>query len=322
MHRFQAWHYHYLVAIRLSQSLLPQVASVNFGGQLTLARGSFVGERVRKMDIVGYHVPSLIGAGATFTSIYAAFAKFDADQSDKNRDFVREWLLGLEVDDRRWAQFFKELFEKVFGSRHVSIKCVRRSSIVSAGLIGLILIYAYLKYSHSPDPRAIVYWIIVAAIVDYLTLWKTRMLLTRTRLLRNGLVAMAIVIGDALATSVIATIVLVGFPALMLARYVSPEDADQYISEFLRVISPFSPVQTEFINDVAVDRLLMLAPFFTSAWLWMYLIVAYLMRGASYLPSWLRPLSKVMDFESHPVRAIGYITATVSSAIMAAIALI
>jgi hypothetical protein len=80
------------------------------------------------MDIFGYHIPGLIGVGATFGSVYGAFAKFDADQSEENRQFVREWLLGLKVDDQQWARFFKELFTRVFGDRHLSWKCFGRSA--------------------------------------------------------------------------------------------------------------------------------------------------------------------------------------------------
>ena len=68
------------------------------------------------MDVFGYHIPSLAVVAAAFSSVYAAFAKFDADQSDKNRQFVRQWLLGLKVDDGQWAQFFQELFSKAFGA--------------------------------------------------------------------------------------------------------------------------------------------------------------------------------------------------------------
>jgi hypothetical protein len=58
----------------------------------------------KQVDILGYQLPSLIGVGATFTSIYAAFAKFDTDQSEENRKFVREWLLGIKMDDRYWTR--------------------------------------------------------------------------------------------------------------------------------------------------------------------------------------------------------------------------
>jgi hypothetical protein len=55
--------------------------------------------------------------------------------------------------------------------------------------------------------------------------------------------------------------------------------------------------------------------------LWVDLLVAYAMRAANYLPLWLRPLSKVMDFESRPVRTIGYVAAAVAALIVGVITL-
>jgi hypothetical protein len=95
------------------------------------------------VDILGYHIPGLVSVGGTFTSVLAAFAKFDADQSDQNRTFVREWLLGLKVDDRHWAEFFRGLFAKAFGDRRLSVKCVRRSALLSISLCAAIWTYGY-----------------------------------------------------------------------------------------------------------------------------------------------------------------------------------
>jgi hypothetical protein len=162
------------------------------------------------MDVFGYHIPGLMGVGATFGSVYGAFAKFDADQSDDNRKFVREWLLGLKADDRQWAQFFKELFTKVFGERHLSVKCAGRSASLSVMLLAAIWLYWFIEYrwmfsSEGSDliiERAL-FWTMLAVVADYLSLWKTRILLTRSSLLGNGLTAMTIVVGDALATFII-----------------------------------------------------------------------------------------------------------------------
>jgi len=60
-----------------------------------------------EMDVLGYHQPGLVGLGAVFAAVYGAFAKFDGDQSEENRKFVRDWLLGLKVDAGRWASFFQ-----------------------------------------------------------------------------------------------------------------------------------------------------------------------------------------------------------------------
>jgi hypothetical protein len=61
---------------------------------------------------------------------------------------------------------------------------------------------------------------------------------------------------------------------------------------------------------------LLLAALLTSAWLWVFLVVAYAIRAVSLVPRVLKPLSKVMDIENHPVRTIGYVSATLSSAVV------
>ena len=58
------------------------------------------------MDLFGYHLPGILAALTTFGGVYGAFAKFDADQTDENRKFVRDWLAGITVDDRRWQTAF------------------------------------------------------------------------------------------------------------------------------------------------------------------------------------------------------------------------
>jgi hypothetical protein len=45
-------------------------------------------------------------------------------------------------------------------------------------------------------------------------------------------------------------------------------------------------------------------------------------RGVNRVPAFLSLLSKVQDFEAHPVRTIGYVAATVSAVVVAIITLV
>ena len=162
------------------------------------------------MGMVGYHLPSILTAVIAFVAVLVAFARFDGDQSGDTRHFVRDWLLGLKVDDRKWKQFFEELFARFFGPKHLSWKCASRSFLLSAIL--LIAVYAlwnvtwdWPKFRGFNDPfvSTIAVVLIGAVIVNYLSLWKTRALLTRVGSLQNAFVAAAIVVGDILATTVI-----------------------------------------------------------------------------------------------------------------------
>ena len=275
------------------------------------------------MDILGFHIPSLIGVGATFTSVYAAFARLDADQSEENRKFVREWLLGMKLDDRYWAEFFKDVFARVFGDRHFSVKCIRRSALFSISLCAVIFLIGY-RWLGDGNPAVYllltVIWTVSAIIADYLSLWKTRILLTRSSLLSNGLTAMVVVVVDAFATLVFA---IAAGGIIVLIAYLGGDKTSLSIPELMLLMTKTAFSWPHIAHDqTGIGRLMFLAPLFTSAWLWVYLVVAYAMRAANYLPSWLRPLSRVMDFESHPVRTIGYVAATVSAMIVGIITLV
>ena len=68
-----------------------------------------------RMGMVGYHLPSILAAVIAFVAVLVAFARFDKEQSEGTRHFMRDWLLGLKVDDRKWKQFFEELSARFFG---------------------------------------------------------------------------------------------------------------------------------------------------------------------------------------------------------------
>jgi hypothetical protein len=256
-----------------------------------------------------------------FGAVYKAFATFDGGQSDEQRRFVRDWLLGLRVDDRGWSQFYKELFARFFGKKHFSWECLLRSSLLSSFLIVAIYAVSYVKNREllvdlaSVEASFLVMSLFSAIIADYLSLWKTRLILTKLNPLRNGLIACSIVAVDFVVTTIVFSITNV----LALTVY------------YFIYFNLWGGVQGIGIHDYLIDvawtaasaffplGLLYLAALLTSAWLWIYLIVSYGMR---LFPRILAVLSRIQDLENHPVRTIGYAAATVSAAIAIIVTLI
>jgi hypothetical protein len=269
------------------------------------------------MDLFGYHLPTLAGVGATFAFVYRIFAKFDSDQSDGNRKFIRDWLLGLTVDDRKWETFFREIFAKFFGPKHLSLRCVIRSTILSVSII--LIIYAIWLGIDSTRVEsfkgalgnlvfAILFATVCACIIDYLSLWKTRILLTKSHLSNRASTALLLVVGDFVATSFLFLFVytLIAYTFFFIVGF--------KISPISLALEAFGDIYHE--NHSYPYRPVYLAALFTSAWLWVYLIVAYAIRLLHLAPSSLRHVSKIMDFEDHPVRTLGYLAATVSAVVV------
>jgi hypothetical protein len=155
------------------------------------------------MDIGGFHVPSIVSAGGTFASIYGAFSRFDRIQSRANRKFVSAWLKGLKAPQAEWSTFFLEIFEKFFGAEHLSVKCFKRSVLLSAFLIFMTTaVTALITEGPFPtDPRDMYTLIFAGCLTDYLSLWKTRWLLTRFDLIRKRITVLGLIAVDLIGTT-------------------------------------------------------------------------------------------------------------------------
>ena len=113
------------------------------------------------MDIGGLHIPTVVGTGvsatATFGFVYTLFSRFEKLQSRKNRHFVAHWLLGLKVPQDGSEHFFIELFDKLFGPRHWSFRCVAASSILTTVLVVLAFsLFRPFRFGNFFDPNKVI----------------------------------------------------------------------------------------------------------------------------------------------------------------------
>jgi hypothetical protein len=274
------------------------------------------------MDLFGYYLSSLAGAAAAFTAVYGAFAKFDGDQSEENRRFVRDWLLGLKVDDQKWAHFFTTLFTRFFGVEHWSVQCAKRSFALSLTLIAVIWLLWY-REINGEILVYIVTSVMLGCVMDYFSLWKTRFILTRLSSFGSGRIIAIAVASDFLATSIlfVATVFL-----LLLTKLGTVfGDAFKWMV-FWNTIDALVSMTWASLNykttTILPIWLLYSAALLTSAWLWVYLIVAYGMRTLSKISPLFKALTKILDFNDHPVRSIGYVAAAVSAIIVGVATLI
>src|SRR5262245_2190233 len=85
---------------------------------------------------------------STYGAVYSVFSHLDSLQSDANRAFVAQWLKGVTVSRSGWDTFFIHLFDRVYGRRHFSIECARRSSLQT--ILYLVAGQLYIHVYH-PD---------------------------------------------------------------------------------------------------------------------------------------------------------------------------
>jgi hypothetical protein len=276
------------------------------------------------MDIAGFHIPGFVSASTAFTSVYAVFYRFDRIQSKKNRQFVSYWLKGVQAPHTQWNLFFLELFARLFGSRHLSFRSFITSAALSMCLVAGVLAYLIVRTGDYPtfemlNGTTILFaslFLFTNIVSDYLSLWKTRVFLTKIGTLSRYITLFGVVIIDLAATTLlyissgifVTTILEIGFDTLTWQLWI--DNIEQVVTGVFGLNKGFlSDLPNTFRNFYLVSLL-------TSAWLWMYVATAILMRGLLFLPTAISGLSKIADLDEHPVRTIGFGAGLISAVVV------
>ena len=273
------------------------------------------------MDFAGWQLPGVLSAGATFTSVYAAFARLDRIQSRANRQFVSRWLLGLKTNGTDWRVFFVEVFGRFFGRKHLSWRCVIASFGLSVLLVSVVVLISFLR---TVDPvtqvENLVDFGVIAAtacIADYASLGKTRLLLTSRLLQGKGAAFLLLVVAaDFVATTLCYLFVLsalVVLALLMSGRRGWNELPDIFLLWFKTLAGD---VRQNWRSGASFFELSYAAALLTSAWLWAYMVAAALWRAVASLPNVLRNLGKVVDMHEHPIRSLGFVASVISAGVV------
>jgi len=80
-------------------------------------------------------------------SVLGVFELGERFASQRAKDALSKWLISFDVQKAKaLPDGTQELFERIFGERHFSLKCFARSAVFSVGamaFIGLLLILIY-----------------------------------------------------------------------------------------------------------------------------------------------------------------------------------
>lgn len=269
---------------------------------------------------------------------------FDKSESVASRDTKRtisRWLKNLDSQEiaSRWPQHFVDMFDSVFGHRHLTLKCFFRSSIasiVSVVIIGLLWAGLYpLEFKHvvtnSRAPWVSLVYIValillVNVLPDYLSLLETRLVLA---LIANRGSRIAVWVGllvDVIATGALAIgsvyfanillgpLVLTIFfwttsvdPLLMLQNAYS-----QLWQSLVRGYRPPLPgIFAIFSLSIGSKPCVVCVPwgvwafasFFTSAWLWTYALAGALVKRLY----WVGVAINALDIHEKPITSLGWV---------------
>ena len=146
---------------------------------------------------------------ALAASFYAAIRFFGNHFSKSAKDDLALWLLGAYDDT--WSSQFCKLFDTVFGTKHLSWSCFRRSAVASFiavialwflvdPLLGLL---NYRTASGLDIREALLLGALINVIPDYISLLETRWLLYRFQNIRSFRGQAIVLVADAIFTGTI-----------------------------------------------------------------------------------------------------------------------
>jgi hypothetical protein len=216
------------------------------------------------------------------------------------------------------------LFERVFGARHISWRCVKTSILFSVAAFAIIVVLNFLN-----DPTLWRSWTLItwehgrvffylfvayaiwSIVPDYFNLLKTRKVLglITTRQINRPSALVAILFADFLIGYAIFTLSFLPMGGFFLAFLLGKADWNHIVSNFgfypLPIFSGLEfPLEVLFWPGMV-----------PSIWLWFYVVATVVVRLAVRSAPVFRFSIYFFDIDEHPIRSVGIVAAVLISCV-------
>jgi len=267
------------------------------------------------------------------TGIRKLFKDTEEDVLPGFKKSVAAWIQNLKPAEKitNWPDQFAQLFDSVFGKKHFTLKCFLRSSLaslISATL--MFFIWGILRpnefHAFYLDPDLVYNFLILLFFVgilnlipDYFSLLETRYML---RWLNNSYSVKRAILGILIDGLVTAVIFWIGLNILSVLVLVFVSDTSFVVlfikinKEFLTLYLPLKATQM-YILPLGIT---FYSTFFTSAWLWLYVISGIILKSLKYFGVMVEKAGKIFDLENKPISALGNVASVFVTFIFAVIA--
>jgi hypothetical protein len=274
--------------------------------------------------------------------VHFVFATADRALSAEAKLSIARWLQGLDPVGRirNWPTSFAAFFDSVFGSKHLSIQCLLRSTAASfVATAVLLLLWTALRPGESSEfwtqrgleglSVFITITILLNLAADYVSLLETRFILGRMASMDSANGYSMHLSVDAILTLLVWLLFFTGLP-LTAGALLIPAFADALT--YLRVeIWGVSSVGGGVGSGVTVRDILTLragpsampvgvwfySTFLTSLWIWLYALSGTLTRMSPRLANRLDWARSVLNVDEDPIRALGFVVVLILTGLFA-----
>jgi TPR repeat protein len=233
-----------------------------------LARGQQHGSLTHMPVGIGIgDITTFLSAPFTIAALFLTLTAFALSlMAVDKKETLALWLMGAG-GEQTWSRGYLNMFDAIFGDKHLSVRCLIRSSILSVLFVSVI--WGLMIWSGTISTRgslgqwnwteALLIGVAVNMVADYVSLLETRFLLGKLPNIRNGFWQAAVLLFDLFITAaiIIAVIWVVQQLGLFSGDYDDP----------LAVILAFSIFTAPFYST-----------FLTSIWTWAYVLAIWTLR--------------------------------------------
>jgi serine/threonine protein kinase len=249
----------------------------------------------------------------------------------EGRASISDWLLGEDFTDRpsNWPKTFTDLFDAVFTENHLSWTCFWRSALTSVSVI-VLLILAFTGFglidllSTSGTPAeafgvaggGILLILAYNTFIDYASLFETRWVLgkmsrTRWAPFRLGYLALDLVL-TALCVILPVSLFQIFFSGVMEGYSVLSFDFWNRLFALLILMGDWFVSFRSSGGDQWLS-IMLFSTLFTSVWVWLYVVSGLLIKAVQPILGALDWLKQLIDIESRPAEAMGFLLAVLVS---------
>ena len=255
--------------------------------------------------------------------IWLLFSKAEDLVKPEIKTDISSWLKNLHLEGKlaNWPTAFASIFDSVFSKKHFSWRCFSRSCIASilAVLMLTILWWAlnpnnfYVVFS-SEDLVVILSYHLTASVIfnkipDYFSLLETRYIIGKLRNINSTTKTIVFLIVDIVATAFIFFLgVAIG---VSLITILAGESLEEYLFTLSSIKSLLWYGFVMNVNTVDNDNLNMgvwfYSTFFTSVWIYLYIISGLIVKAGSFIGILASCIRKIFDIDKKPLRSMGYV---------------
>ncbi len=255
---------------------------------------------------------------AIVTLIFGLFGLAERVAQEDARIKASLWLLDLELGKgfHQGAMQFAALFDSIYGKNHFSYKCFYLSCFTSTLAVLIITVIVYLinpEKVYAIHEKNTLLWIIVLGIAinylpDYFSLLETRWIIKKMghspSIYRLVSLLFIDILLSVLIFSLLAPLFSI-FSAIMFA-----EEFPSVI-HYLMLVKVLSYDAARFSGDSLKYGVYFWTTFFTSFWIWIYLLGIGVIRFSRILGfGWKFLRDSFLNIEDKPYESMGFVTSS------------